>query len=524
MLSLHCKANDGAFVCTASPDLLEATSGFCELKSYELSIDHPEACKLLLDEVELSPTIPGQTNSWHWQPGFYAGTVLAELCGPSCQVLAKYRLDVSPNPQKLGQEEFKRILDQIFEFEPRLLLGSEAAQFGIGAEGESTDLNLEYARLRRYGSQLLAALKPLALRPLTQLHHDRALVPANQVRRLDPRSMIALARQPGAIPRLRGEVGQNGRSQLVFDVPRSREVLDTPAHRTLLRIVNAVLRRAQRVGEELAISARAEEQTTTRTALTPRMAYRHAYLSALESGLKYAVKHAPFNEVSRQEISATGLNAVVAHPAYSRVFLTCWSILRPGVAGSSEELLWMSPTWQIYERWCFLKTHSALKCMFPSLKWERHFPTSREDCIVFTSKKDDLEISLFLQPRFPAFDQPVWHSFKSLSGERIPDIVLTCTTSSTNKLLVFDAKYRVSRRGVLESMQSAHTYHDCLRWGDVAPAISLLFVPAAGGMPKLEEDGYRQQYGIGVLPLSRDTNDAVLAELISSVLCLSADT
>ena len=512
---LHCTAHDGTPVCIASPDLTETASGFCEQRSYVLSVGHPDACKLVLDEVELQPSVPGQKNAWHWQPGFYAGTVLAELCGPTGHVLAQYRLDVSPDPQKLGQDEFQCMLDQIFSFEPGLLTGSEAAQFGIGAEGEITDVNLEYARLRRYGKQLRCALKSLTSHPIKQLHNDRALVPANQVRRLDSQSMMAIAKQPVTIARLRGVASAAAvQSEILFDVPRSREILDTPAHRTLLRVVKAVLLRIQYVSEALANWARTEEQSTTRTALGPRMARRHAYLTELETELKRALRLTPFNEVSRQEISAAGLNAIAAHPLYSRVFRTCWSILRPGIAGNSDELLWMSPTWQIYERWCFLRVYEALCSVFPELAWQRYFPTKRDDCIVFKAEQGDLKIALYLQPRFPAFDQPAWESFQSLSGERIPDIVLTYSKGCVKQMLVFDAKYRVSRAGVLDAMQSAHTYHDCLRWVDTAPALSLLFVPAGGGAKALEEKSYRDKYGVGVLPASVGIPLGALSQLL----------
>lgn len=516
MPALFCtpSVGEGFWIAPNSP---EAVRGFCELRRYEISFDHEQPCRLLLDEVELPLAKPGTHNSWIWQPGFYAGTVLAELHDLDSQVLAKYRLDVSPDPAKLGQENFQSMLDQLFEFEPGLLAGTEAAQFGIGSEGDVTNPGLEYARLRRYGEQLRAALKQLTSRPLPQLSHERALVPAHQVRRLDAQSLTTLAKQPGSIGRLRGDILDGGSSPLLFNVPNSYEILDTPAHRTLFRIVRAVLRRTQSVIEAMS-SAKFEEPSTTRTALEPRLPYRLAYLTAFESALKQIIKRSPFSEVTRQEVSAAGLNAIAAHPIYARVFRSSWNILRPGIAGSGDESLWMSPTWEIYERWCFLKTHTALKCVFPSLEWERHFPTSREDCIVFTGQQDGLTVSLYLQPRFPAIDQTAWNSFKSLSGERRPDIVLTYASNQTKRLLVFDAKYRISREGVLESMQSAHTYHDCLRWGEIAPAISLLFVPASGGVPVLETDEYKQKYGVGVVALSNHTTDFELAQVIASAL------
>jgi hypothetical protein len=48
---------------------------------------------------------------------------------------------------------------------------------------------------------------------------------------------------------------------------------------------------------------------------------------------------------------AAGLNAISADPVYSRAWDRGWRALRSGVGGSpTEERLWTSPTWEIYER------------------------------------------------------------------------------------------------------------------------------------------------------------------------------
>lgn len=503
-----------------TPEMAPAI-GFQEFGCYHLSLDHNTPCKLLVDEVELAVVGLDMQNVWEWRPGFYAGEVLAELIDSDGISLARYRLDVSPDPAKLGSVAFQKMVDALFDFDPRLLIGTEAAQLGIGVDGEISEPNLEYARLRRYGSQLLAALSALSARPLTSLTHDRSWRAAHQVKRLDQQSVISIARNPFAVALLQDNAEFDGGNTAFFDVAQSRVELDTPAHRTLFFITQAVIRRARSVIEALTKIANSETPSESRTALTPRLNYRLKILSNLESDLRRITKRTPFSEVTRREVSAAGLNVISAHPLYARAFRTGWHILRPGIAGDRrEETLWMSPTWEVYERWCFLTTYHALRSAFPSLAWQRHYPTSRDDCILFTGTGEGLTVRLYSQPRFPAYDQTRWHSFFSISGERIPDIVITYESTSVSRLLVLDAKYRTSRKNVLDAMQSAHLYRDSLRWKDIAPDVALLFVPAGGGAPWLEDEKFWAQYHVGVIPVSPGTSIVSLAETLKTALGL----
>ena len=52
----------------------------------------------------------------------------AELVREDGVVVAQYRLDVSPRPDKLGRDIFGQMLDELWAFDPRLVLGSEPAR------------------------------------------------------------------------------------------------------------------------------------------------------------------------------------------------------------------------------------------------------------------------------------------------------------------------------------------------------------------------------------------------------------
>src|SRR5205814_1579934 len=147
------------------------------------------------------------------------------------------------------------------------------------------------------------------------------------------------------------------------------------------------------------------------------------------------------------------------------------------------ETIWLRPTWELYERWCFIRILQLIReradgCMVAnrhgSLRtWRGHTASG-------------MEILVFLQPRFPAFDNTSRNDFWSISREREPDIVIAVSTRDLHRFVVLDAKYRQCRTSVLDSMASAHIYHDSLRWGNRSPDSALLLVPAGGGAPWLE--------------------------------------
>lgn len=169
--------------------------GFQERQSYHFVAAVDGAC-LYIDEAPAEPARAHGVHGWRWQPGFYAGQVLAELVGSAGQRLAEYRFDVTPDKGKLGADVFNTMVDDLYAFDPVLLLGTEAAQGDIGTSGDVAPLLLAYARLRRYGEGLLAALGKVAAQPLTRLQHERVLVPCHRVRRLDgPSAQVSMRRR-----------------------------------------------------------------------------------------------------------------------------------------------------------------------------------------------------------------------------------------------------------------------------------------------------------------------------------------
>jgi hypothetical protein len=238
----------------------------------------------------------------------------------------------------------------------------------------------------------------------------------------------------------------------------------------------------------------------------------------MEQELKDTIGRSPFSAVTRPEITAAGLNAAAAHPLYSRAHSVAWRILRTGVSDvPTDERLWVSPTWEIYERWCFVKLGTILRGIRPELKWERSEEHESSAMVAWVGRGDGVVLQLLLQPTFAAWDQSRARDWRSLSAEFIPDIVMT-HQAETSRFIVFDGKYRAGRSNVLDAMRSAHMYHDAVRFRGRPPEYSLLFLPSSGAAPWLEKKEFHEQYRVGTLTLNESFDVSPLRSLILGFL------
>lgn len=435
---------------------------------------------------------------------------------------ASYELDVSPHPDKIGRDVFQTMLDQLRTFNPSLVFGTEPAALPVGHAGITSTPWLQYWRLQEYGKQFLNALSVISRQPLKELKAERMHLPLQKVRRVDRQTVMTALGVPQLFPILGlPDSGAKPVSDLPhFDVPVARETLDTAANRCIATMAHAVCCRTVQLKRELKEIVNRKSAPETRTPLANRWPRRNDLLNQIEKCLQQLQKISPMADVTRREVSAAGLNAVSADPAYSRAYSLGWQILRLGVDDLPQpERLWISPTWEIYERWCFIQLANALKKKYKDLKWSFSMhPKTNWDlkAAAFTGRKDGKQnIELLLQPNFPAWKNSHNLGFQSISGARKPDIVLKQNDGAISKWYVFDAKYRTARRNVLEAMASAHIYRDALRYNGRRPDRVLLLVPQAGGARWLEEPDFIRQHGVGVHAISPETNPRSIFELLS---------
>lgn len=474
-------------------------AGFREHATFALA--HPQADRLILrvDDESLARA-PISTPAWIWSPTFYAGEVTVELCEPGGTPIAHYLLDVSPDPAKSGREAFRAMLEEVWAEDPVLITGTEPATRRIGSLDNTQDPWIELARLRRYAAEFLRTLVAIQARPRRALVHRREATPLHRARRVDRRTAAVAARDAQLVEFLTQGTVAPSLSRAVLDVPRVEETLDCAANRCLAALVQGVARRTSALTRRLQTLVESVEDGGAKTSLAKRWPVRRSFLEHLESDLARARTRTPLREVRRPEISASGLNAVSGDPLYALAWALGWKALRTGLAGDpSDARMWMSPSWEVYERWCFVRLASVLREAMSDLTWER---AGDRTSPAWIGNGGDERIELLLQPAFPSQRPTATGVFWSVSGKRVPDLVLRRRRGDMESFLVLDAKYRCTRAAVLDAMTSAHLYQDSLRMNERRPLASLLLIPAGGGAPWLEEPEFQQKHRVGAVPFS----------------------
>lgn len=484
--------------------------GFVEAGTYMVQVDST-AVNVLIDDVPLQRQ--PRHDAYLWRPGFYAGRVRAEILDERGRVLAECSLDVGPSPDKLGHQQFLQMVDDILATKPHLLVGDGASWPEFGQDGEAPLPEVAYARLRGYGPAFLAALRDLCASPLMRLHQRRRTVMPHQARRLDAVTVKDLARS-----RLAGQVlGLEGASldyPTRISVPYVEHTFDHSANRAIAVMVDRLI--ARTVGLRRHFSSPISEIDDPLALKVPR---RLHILGELHAALLRIRNLPALSAVTRPEITAAGLNAISAQPSYARAFQLAWKALKTGILGDEQsDPLPISPTWEVFERWCFLRIWQLLESIAPAGGWKDDTEDVNAGKLRICGQLADTAVALHLQPTFAAWDQPSKWGFKSLSRLREPDLVLTSISPRRRSFLVLDAKYRASRPNVLDAMQSAHIYSDSLLWEGERPWGSYLLLPRHGAVDWLGEPEFREEFGVGTFEVAPRGDASSLVELLSAFL------
>jgi hypothetical protein len=476
--------------------------GFLEGREYWAPVPKGwSGYSLLVDEVSLPISAQLGENVWRWRPGFFAGRVEAELRDRDGATLHRYILDVAPEPGKLGADVFAEMVNELRAFRGGMLLGTESSAVNIGVSGDVQSLNIAYARLRAYGSLFVKAVRTIADRPIRRPSHTRVRVPAHQSRYVDQQTLRAMVRTPAAAALATEDA--RGADLGLLDVPGTFESVDNAANRAIVFLLRSVRTRISRVREQLH-EAMHEAVSETRTSLAGRVPERLRVLEFLDHAVGRLASSSPFDLVTRAELTTAGLNAISASPAYARAYRLAWWILRAGIdAELAAEKQWMAPTWEIFERWCFLQVlRQVAKALDANASdWQIAF---KNDCVaVGKHQLGSLNIELTMQDTFRAWDVAK-HSRLSISAERRPDLTLVLTDASKGRStwVVLDSKYTTKRDGILAAMASAHIYRDSLRLNGQPPCLSLLLTPAVCDAAWLMTDEFIARERVGVVNAS----------------------
>jgi hypothetical protein len=485
----------------------ETNAGFTETGRYIFEKPHAE-WTLHIDDEPLRED-PARPSCWTWQPGFFAGEVTAQLHRADGSPAAMFLLDVAPDARKLGREMFARMVDELWQADPTLVIGSEPATNPIGELGALEDPWLAFVRLRRYAPEFLRALMPIRSRPRQALRVRRDSAPLHQVRRVDRLTAAALVRSPTVAlfaPSVAHRLTSTSLADCRLDVPVTEETVDNAANRCLLALARALLRRTRQVRDVLQRAIDRESPSETETPLATRWPVRRRFLDQLAAQLTLLLRQPPFSRVSRPEITAAGLTSIATDPLYQRAWSRGWRALRHGLdRDDTTDRLWVSPSWQIYERWCFIRVSTLLTAALSDWSWQRVATPNRRRLI---GSWKHLRCELSLQPTFPSPPREFENRW-SISKQREPDLVLTIKRDDDTRFFVLEAKYRTTRDNVLDAMASVHIYQDSLRIGSRRPEASLLLIPSAGGAAWLEHSEFHATHRVGVHPLSPDAGDTL---------------
>ena len=495
--------------------------GFTELRKAVFVLRAPKGAglRLLIDDAPLDPvdTEDLAERRWEWTPGFFAGVVHAQLVDASGRTAATFHLDVSPDPRKVGRAIFEEMAEAIHEFDAALLLGEEPSRRLMGAIGPTDDPLVLFERLRNRTDAIESALASIRREPATILRPRRRFTPLREVRRADLRTLRAALYSPQALaclPVARAHHAKlpkddAGGPEPIFDTPDVERTRDSPANRAALVMLRALIRRCVNLPGRLDDLAKRDGGIDSGIDRAGQLSEWKRVLRDLERRFRQVERRPPFSEVARAEVTAAGLNAVAAHPLYSRFWQISWAALRPGVYGlDRDDLLPLAPTWEIYERWCFVALARKLEQWQPDWKWKHLGSQGTDDRRRFRGEHDDgTRVTLRLQSTFPSTRGDRGENGWAVTRERRPDLLLTIERDGRiTRFVLLDSKYTAKslRNHVGET---AHAYQDGLRWGPDAlrPSATLILTPTDHGAPWLAEEAFIREHRVGAVQLRPDS-------------------
>ena len=181
----------------------------------------------------------------------------------------------------------------------------------------------------------------------------------------------------------------------------------------------------------------------------------------------------------------------------------------------------LSPTWEIYERWCFVALARRPREWLPDYAWKQAGTTGSARRTIIGGGGDGHRIGLHLQKTFRSTRGRKKAGGWSVSRECVPDLVLESRSpAGVTRFVVLDAKYRAGEDAIVRGMaESAHLYQDALRWGARRPECTLLLVPTADATAWLTSPEYIAEHHVGVVALRPDLEPpawfrGVLTELV----------
>lgn len=488
-------------------------AGLQEDSHYRIVVGR-DATAIFVDDVQLQAESPGV---FHWSPAFYAGRVFVDVVRVGGES-KRYFLDIGPNAAKSGLDEFAGMVAEIREFDQSLLSGTSSATMAFGLAGRPGryEWDILLSRLREHGPAFLDATEAITGSPHRFLAVDKKVLPLSQVRKLHHSSLMD--RRLAAIA-AGGTIGMAELDTFQVNTLTSSLTFDTPANRALF----ALLRRFSAVAHSVANAVRTLKLGAPQEEQKWRAPRRLLALDAMLRKAQALLTGPLFREVSAAQTTSAGLTQIAAQPAYSRAY-------RLGSRALASQLdddectdnLHVSPSWGIYETWCYLTVVKTLETVTGRPSVECLSMAVAADRAMTFELPGEGHLEVLFQATFPALSPSSTRIGWSISRERRPDIVIVLQSQDTVRALVLDAKWRSRRHNILEAMESAHIYHDALRVGGVRPSPCILLLPGQSEVSALEQSEFVAAHGVGAKSNVRIAADGLthLAVLLSEWLDL----
>ncbi|MDR6379663.1 DUF2357 domain-containing protein [Paraburkholderia caribensis] len=464
--------------------------GLRECEPCQIEILNARHARLVIDDVEVRQDEHGR---FAWTPTFFAGRVEIIVTIDQDNEIAFHAV-VGPSTSKVIDEQFDAMIDEIRSFRAALLLGSSSATTAFGSEfGPYAFEGLVLlVRLKRYAPSFLRSLRAIRRMPHRSILHGEHRIPLARAKRLHPRAL----REPRIAAIVAGRAVEAAPlDSLQVATPTAVQTFDTPANRALKALAIRLNARITGLLESVRES-RLEGDITEQELRRPR---RARFLSGLLQELKPLLAQEPFSSVLRVETSAASLTQISAQPLYSSAYRQGNQALLRGVDGANDQShLYVSPTWGVYETWCFAHLLGMVAQSLGQSGWRilRSGIVSAAESYELTLADGSL-IEAHFQANFRSSHPEAGRQGWSLSRSRIPDIVFVLKREGACSFLVLDAKYRRHRENVLEAMESAHIYHDSLRVDLKRADFCALLLPAEPDVPHLEHEDFLIEHGVG---------------------------
>lgn len=469
-----------------------SVSGLREATAYVLEVTG-DAQRLYVDDI---PLVNGPAKQFAWASSFFAGRVEVIAVDTQGRETAYY-LNVAPASKKVHEDQFAAMIAAIRQFDQRLLLGETAACLGFGKAGSGgkLDVFVRWERLRRYGKEFLTCVDAITRTPHAHLKSLRQALPLARVKRLpssalQDKRLVALA--TGQFPE-----GENLEALRVH-VHAPTATLDTPANQAIC----ALLKRFQQALVGLQAWVMDSQDELTKADASGRRQRRLAILRTYETEVRRLLRCHPFRNLQQTGTTAAGLTQVAANPTYARAYRLGTEALRLGVNDHSDtEHLRISPSWGVYETWCYVALVEALaaKLHVEFKPGRSQFADTVAELALSAQLSNGCRLGLLFQTTFRSDGLSGSKQAWSLSRERRPDIVLIASHGNEHRTFILDAKYRSGRSSVLEAMESAHIYHDSLFLAGRRPDLCLLLLPGNAELESLEKHETWLTYGVGTI-------------------------